>query len=80
MKPKNYVSSLPVFLKYTPDFISIDLMEAQVRKKLLEEDTSRLVCGEEPLHETGRSLFLVLGLDLEESQCVSLAEKFFYPG
>ena len=79
MKPKNYVSSLPVFLKYTPDFISIDLTEAHVRKELLE-DISRLVCGEEPLHKTGHSSFLVLGLDLEESQCMSLAEKFFYPG
>ncbi|RDB26169.1 hypothetical protein Hypma_006935 [Hypsizygus marmoreus] len=44
------------------------LTEVQVRKELADEEGARQAMGTPPLHETSASAFLVLGLELEESQ------------
>lgn len=49
---------------------ALDLTEAKVQKELAEEEGSRLAAGGTALHETSPSMFLVLGMDLEESQYV----------
>lgn len=49
---------------------SIALSEAQVRKELAEEEASRLQKGGMAMHSTSASAFLVMGLELEDNQCV----------
>lgn len=48
----------------------IGMNEAQIQKELTEEEDARLAGGGAALHETGPTLFITLGLELEESQYV----------
>lgn len=47
------------------------LTEAKVQKELAEEEERRLAAGGIALHETTALSFLVLGMELEESQYVT---------
>lgn len=49
----------------------VDLTEAQVRKELAEEEESRVAEGGVVLHETSAASFLVIALNLEDSQYVA---------
>jgi hypothetical protein len=49
---------------------SIALSEAQVQKELAEEEGSRLQEWGMVMHSTSASAFLVMGLELEDNQCV----------
>ena len=44
------------------------MTEAQAKKELAEEEERQLVAGGESLHATSASLFIVLGLEIEETQ------------
>ena len=44
------------------------LSEAQVRKELAEEEEALLASGVVSLHATTASMFIVLGLEIEEGQ------------
>lgn len=46
------------------------MTETQIRKELHDEEEVRLAKGGESLHATSASAFMMLGLDLEESQYV----------
>ncbi|KDR72076.1 hypothetical protein GALMADRAFT_74300 [Galerina marginata CBS 339.88] len=46
----------------------LELTEAQVKKELAEEEGRRLAAGGVALHATGPSAFLVMGLDIEDTQ------------
>ena len=48
----------------------IALSEAQVRKELAEEEASRLQKGGMAMHSMSASAFLMMGLELEDNQCV----------
>lgn len=43
-------------------------MEARAKKKLAEEEERRLAAGGASLHATSASLFIVMGLEIEEMQ------------
>lgn len=51
-----------------------DLTEANVQKELAEQEELRLAAGGTALHEMSPLSFIVLGLELEDTQCV-----FFLP-
>lgn len=44
------------------------MSEAQAKKELAEEETRRVKAGGTVLHETSAHGFIVIGLELEESQ------------
>ncbi|KDR65106.1 hypothetical protein GALMADRAFT_82273, partial [Galerina marginata CBS 339.88] len=46
----------------------LELTEAQVKKDLAEEESHRLAAGGVALHATGPSAFIVMGLDIEDTQ------------
>ncbi|KDR83151.1 hypothetical protein GALMADRAFT_134646 [Galerina marginata CBS 339.88] len=46
----------------------LELTEAQAKKELAEEEGRRLAAGGVALHATGPSAFLVMGLDIEDTQ------------
>jgi len=48
----------------------IEMTEAEVRKEFAEEDEERLSAGEEYLHDMSALGFVILGLELEDFQCV----------
>jgi hypothetical protein len=43
---------------------------AQLRLELAEEELAEISAGSSPLHDVSLNVFLQLGLDLEEQQCV----------
>ena len=43
---------------------------AQLRLELAEEELAEIAAGSSPLHDVSLNVFLQLGLDLEEQQCV----------
>jgi len=46
------------------------LTEAEVRKEFVEEDERRLSAGEQYQHATSALAFVLLGVELEDLQCV----------
>ena len=48
----------------------IAISEAQVKKELAEEEQTRLAAGGISLHNTSAASFIVLGLEMEDTQCV----------
>ena len=48
----------------------IAISEAQVKKELAEEEETCLAAGGILLHNMSASAFIVLGLEIEETQCV----------
>jgi len=48
----------------------IAMSEAQVKKELAEEEEKRLVAGGVSLHNTSAASFIVLGLEIEDTQYV----------
>ena len=50
----------------------LDLTQAQVRQQLAEEEEKLIAGGSPVLHEISPSTFLLNGLDIEESQYVSI--------
>ncbi|KAF8069293.1 hypothetical protein FPV67DRAFT_1415377 [Lyophyllum atratum] len=56
------------------------ISEAEARKELAEEEKERVSTGGAALHETSASAFLVLGLDLEDSQNWELLRAVYMPG
>ena len=48
----------------------IAISEAQVKKELAEEEETHLATGGISLHNMSASAFIVLGLEIEETQCV----------
>jgi len=47
------------------------LTEAQAKKELAAEEEQRLASGGIALHSTNASAFVVMALEIEETQCVS---------
>ena len=52
------------------------ITEAEVRKEFAEDEELRIAAGEESVHATSPSMFVFLGLELEELQYVAL---FLHP-
>ena len=48
----------------------IAISKAQVKKELAEEEEKRLASGGVSLHNTSAASFIVLGLEIEDTQCV----------
>ena len=48
----------------------IAISEAQVKKELAEEEEKRLASGGVSLHNTSAASFIVLGLEIEDTQCI----------
>lgn len=46
----------------------LDITEACVRRELGEEEDDRRASGMVPLHDTSASLFIIAGLELEDTQ------------
>ncbi|CAA7268125.1 unnamed protein product [Cyclocybe aegerita] len=71
------------FLKTKPNpyhMASTTLTEAQVQKELNEEEQQHLAAGATPLHATTASLFITLGLELEETQAWEKLVPIYLPG
>ena len=62
-------SVFPVLFKLAL-IITLALTMAQLRLELAEEELAEISAGSSPLHGVSLNVFLQLGLDLEEQQCV----------